>query len=164
MASAKLRNAQSGKLEDLKMDMSPMIDMVFLLLIFFMVASTIIIVPIDPKVQPPIATAAKKQSDARGRILVNIRPDGTVTGGGGEDQILALPGVGMGEVEAYIGLIKDENDTAPSRPESVLHVRADKGVEVKRIREVVEAGANSQVIKVVFAAFADPNKQYDPVD
>lgn len=142
------------------MDMSPMIDMVFLLLIFFMVASTIIIVPIDPEVKPPIATAAKPQEDARGRILVNIRGDGTITGGGGEDQILATPDQGMEEVEAYIGLLKDENDNAPPsvRAQSVLHVRADLGVDVKRIREVVEAGANSQVIKVVFAAFSDPNK------
>lgn len=158
MASAKLQKAQAQQLEDLKMDMSPMIDLVFLLLIFFMVASTIIIVPIDEAVEPPIATAAKVQEDGRGRILVNIRNDGTVTGGSGSEP-LSLPEQGMEEVEAYIGRIADENVEAGFG--NKLHVRADRNVEVKRIREVVEAGANAQVIDVIFAAFNDPNKQYD---
>ena len=155
MASAKLRNAQSQQLEDLKMDMSPMIDLVFLLLIFFMVASTIIIVPVDDKVEPPIAESSLPQEDARGRILVNIRADGTVTGSD-PSAPLASPEQGMEEVEAYIGRIADENTEAGFQ--SKLHIRADRTVEVKRIREVVEAGANAQVINVIFAAYADPNK------
>ena len=47
MASSKLIAAAAGPDEDLKMDMSPMIDLVFLLLIFFMVNSTLIVVRID---------------------------------------------------------------------------------------------------------------------
>lgn len=154
MASAKLRAASSAQLEDLQMDMSPMIDLVFLLLIFFMVASTVIIVPIDENVEPPLAMKALPQEDQRGRILVNIREDGTITGG--REQTLAGPDDTMAEVEAYIGLIADENSKA--RFQNKLHIRADRNVDVKRIREVVEAGANAQVIKVVFAAYSDPNK------
>ena len=58
MASEKLKEAMEAQGDDAKMDMSPMIDMVFLLLIFFMVASTLIINKLDPNVKPSVA---KKQ-------------------------------------------------------------------------------------------------------
>ena len=55
----KLENKDAG--EDIEMDMSPMIDMVFLLLIFFIVASQII--DDKPKVLIPEAAAAVKPGD-----------------------------------------------------------------------------------------------------
>ena len=55
MASKKLRGAKTAKEDELKVDMSPMIDMVFLLLIFFIVASTAIVVKQDSEVDPSIA-------------------------------------------------------------------------------------------------------------
>lgn len=155
MASSKLKASGNLPLEDLELDMSPMIDLVFLLLIFFMVASTIIIVPIDADVKPPIATSALPQEDQTGRILINIRADGTITGMN-PDEPLAGPEGTLEEVESYIAKQSDEVIEAGFKPK--LHVRADKDVDVKRIREVVEAGANNQVIDVIFASFADPNK------
>jgi biopolymer transport protein ExbD len=59
MASSKLRGASAGHDEEAKLDMSPMIDMVFLLLIFFIVNATAIIVKTDPKVLPPVAKNSK---------------------------------------------------------------------------------------------------------
>ena len=53
MASTKLRAAQAGDGEELKVDMSPMIDMVFLLLIFFLVNATMIIVEDGPEGEDP---------------------------------------------------------------------------------------------------------------
>ena len=50
MASKKLHRAAAGSNDELQVDMSPMIDMVFLLLIFFIVASTVIVVKQDPEV------------------------------------------------------------------------------------------------------------------
>ena len=41
----------------LQVDMSPMIDLVFLLLIFFMVSSTMITYRQDPNVKIPVASA-----------------------------------------------------------------------------------------------------------
>ena len=48
----------------LKVDMSPMIDLVFLLLIFFMVSSTLITFRKDPDGKIPIATAETKKGGA----------------------------------------------------------------------------------------------------
>jgi len=59
--------------EDIEVDMSPMIDMVFLLLIFFIVASTII----DEKVpvEIPKAAYAKVPEDTTGRLVVSVNKD-----------------------------------------------------------------------------------------
>ena len=75
MSSTKLREAQEGQEDDTEVDMSPMIDMVFLLLIFFIVNATLIIVEMDKRVQVPIARYSEKQHDMMGRIVINVYSD-----------------------------------------------------------------------------------------
>jgi len=67
----KLRKKES---EDIAVDMSPMIDMVFLLLIFFIVASAVI----DEKkpVEIPDAVYAKVPEDETGRFPITVTSDG----------------------------------------------------------------------------------------
>ena len=60
----------------MKVDMSPMIDLVFLLLIFFMVSSTLITYRKDPDVIIPVATAGKVPKDIQGRVILNILTTG----------------------------------------------------------------------------------------
>jgi len=65
--------------EDIEVDMSPMIDMVFLLLIFFIVASIVI----DDKipVEIPNAAYAKVPEDTTGRIVISVnKTDGIFIG------------------------------------------------------------------------------------
>ncbi|VGO14530.1 Biopolymer transport protein ExbD [Pontiella desulfatans] len=61
--------------DDLELDMSPMIDMVFLLLIFFIVASQI--VDEKPKVEIPAAAYAKVPEDTTGRLMITVKKDDT---------------------------------------------------------------------------------------
>ena len=75
MASKKLRSAQEGEHDDTQVDMSPMIDMVFLLLIFFLVNATLIIVKMDKRVKVPIAKFSTKQESKLGRIVMNVYGD-----------------------------------------------------------------------------------------
>ena len=60
MASSKLQSAMEHEGDDARMDMSPMIDMVFLLLVFFIVVSTPMVVKMDAEVAPSVAYNAKK--------------------------------------------------------------------------------------------------------
>jgi len=131
--------------------MSPMIDLVFLLLIFFMVSSHIIIVRLDPTVNPPVATASNAPENALGRIVVNIRPDGEVADVEGD--VLASPDGELAEVERYIQELADGYRRENLSPK--LHVRADRNVDVKRIKEVVRAAANAQVIDIIFATYKE---------
>ena len=59
--------------DDLELDMSPMIDMVFLLLIFFIVASQVI--DDKPDVAIPPAAFAKVPEDTTGRLMISVTKD-----------------------------------------------------------------------------------------
>jgi biopolymer transport protein ExbD len=145
MAASKLRNAIGGKDEDRGLDMSPMIDMVFLLLIFFIVNATAIIVKTDPLVKPPIAGNSKPQEDGRGRIVVNVRDDGTYWSENGvklaDDK----------DIEALVKEQKAKIDLLGIKPK--LHLRGDKEAVFRYSRVVIRAAARAQVNEVVFAVF-----------
>ena len=82
MASNKLTRARTAPADAMKMDMSPMIDMVFLLLIFFLVNATLIVVKMDKNVVIPIAGKAEPQKEANGRIVINVYGDEHAAKGG----------------------------------------------------------------------------------
>ena len=67
----KLEPKEAG--DDLEVDMSPMIDMVFLLLIFFIVASQVI--DEKPKVAIPTAAYAKVPDNTTGRLMITVTAD-----------------------------------------------------------------------------------------
>jgi biopolymer transport protein ExbD len=60
--------------EDLELDMSPMIDMVFLLLIFFIIASQVI--DEKPQVSVPKASYGKIPEDTTGRLMISVSKKG----------------------------------------------------------------------------------------
>ncbi|MEM1444240.1 MAG: biopolymer transporter ExbD [Verrucomicrobiota bacterium] len=146
MASEKLKAAiESLDEEELSMDMSSMIDLVFLLLIFFMVSSHLIIVEIDERVNPPTAKNAAVQENAAGRVVVNILADGSVWGQGK----LELPT--SEAIEDYIRNVKERNDdtNTPTR----LNLRADEEVDTRVIKKVVQAAGDAGVNDVIFGSY-----------
>jgi biopolymer transport protein ExbD len=146
MASSKLRSAGVIEDEERKSDMSPMIDMVFLLLVFFIVNATAIVVKTDPKVLPPIAKNSKPQEDGRGRIVINVREDGTYTA---EDFNVILP-----DETAMIDLVKKEKDKIiPLGIIPKLHLRGDQDAIFKYSRVAIRAAAVAGVDQVVFAVY-----------
>ena len=131
--------------EEMHMDMSPMIDLVFLLLIFFMVSSHLIIIRIDKNVRPPTADNAQVSTTSHGRIVVNIYEDGTILDPNGG--ILET----LEEIETYVSEQKDNNDLADLT--SRLHVRADKYTNTRAIKKVVQASAEAGVTDVIFGSY-----------
>ena len=146
MASSKLRNATADDESDCKLDMSPMIDMVFLLLIFFIVNATAIIVKTDPAVNPPIASNSQPQEVKEGRIVVNVRNDGSFTA---EDFKVTLPDEAA--IQEWIKKEKERNDKLAVK--SKLHLRGDKAAVFKYSRTAIRAAATAGVDQVVFAVF-----------
>ncbi|NNE93105.1 MAG: biopolymer transporter ExbD [Verrucomicrobiales bacterium] len=146
MASAKLRAVMAGQDEEASMDMSPMIDMVFLLLIFFMVSSHMIVVKIDKNVKPPKAKNAQVAESAVGRIVVNIYDDGTVKDTDGNELTTS------DQITDYVDSIHQVN--IQNQVKSRLHVRADKLVDTKYIKKVVQAAGEAGVVQVIFGSYA----------
>ena len=126
--------------------MSPMIDMVFLLLIFFIVNATAIIVKTDPDVKPPVADKAMKQREKGGRIVVNIRGDGTYTA---EDFNVIL--AGEDDIFDLVKTQKEKNDALGVT--SKLHLRGDKESVFRYCRAAIRGAARAGVDQVVFGVF-----------
>ncbi len=145
MASSKLRNSGPSADDNCTLDMSPMIDMVFLLLMFFLVNATVIVVKQDPAVRPPVAVNSRKAEDGNGRIVVNVYQDGKFT------TETKQP---LDDEEAIIDLVKTEKDKMDLlgyKPK--LHLRGDKEAVFKFSRQVIRAAAKGGVDQVVFAVY-----------
>ncbi len=145
MASSKLRASTAQQDDDCKLDMSPMIDMVFLLLLFFLVNATAIIVKQDPRVTPPVAAYSKVAENSHGRIVVNILPDGTLYDENGNV---------LQDDEAIVELVRTERDKVAAigwTPK--LHLRGDKDAVFKHCRKVMRNASTAGVDQVVFAVY-----------
>lgn len=149
MPVSKLRRAVAPSEREREVDMSPMIDMVFLLLIFFIVNATAIIVQTDPEVKPPIAANSQRQVDGQGRIVVNIHEDGTMR----SERLEILDG----EEDVY-NLVRTQRELIEQLgvvPK--LHLRGDKETVFRHSRTVIRGAARAGVDQVVFAVFVkDP--------
>ncbi len=143
MASSKLRDASTEPEPECALDMSPMIDMVFLLLIFFIVNCTAIIVKTDPKVKPPIAANSKRQEDGSGRIVINIRNDGTYRG----EELNVI----LADEDDIYDLVKTQRENQQALGvTSKLHLRGDKDAVFKYCRTAIRGAARAGVDQVVF--------------
>ncbi len=129
-------------------NMAPMIDMVFLLLIFFMVASHLTALERIP-VPLPVADKAKVPEEARDRQLVTIR---AVDDSGEAAEIyMNLQVVSIEEFTAAIGNLFESDDNLQ------VYLRADRRVKHKHIKEVMEACAGVGIVDIIFGTFESGN-------
>ena len=125
--------------EDIEVDMSPMIDMVFLLLIFFIVASTIIDEKVDVKI--PAAAYAKVPDDTTGRLVISVTKD---------DQLYIGP---MPVASHELGeLLEIEMERDPNLQ---ILIRAGKEVKFKTNEKIMEACGNAGASDLIFSAFEE---------
>ena len=144
MASSKLQSAMEHQGDDAKMDMSPMIDMVFLLLIFFMVASRMVTVKVDDKIKPPVADESIRPDNVKGRIIFNIRSDGTFTAG--DRKVTVTEDEITERSTTWVERFKD-TETGPS-----LLLRAHRDASIRDLKKVTKAAALGGINKVVFGS------------
>jgi len=145
--SNKLRELNAREETEGKMDMSPMIDMVFLLLVFFIVVSTPMVVKMDAEVKPSVAYNAKQPEEKRGRIVVNVRSDGTIYPVNVEDGALET----KEDITEYVRKLKEKYANQGFGPR--LHLRGDKDSVFKHSRKVIKAAALAGVDSVIFSAY-----------
>ena len=151
MASNKLTRARTAASDAMKMDMSPMIDMVFLLLIFFMIASQMITIKMDPAVLPPVADRAVVSKIFKGRFVVNIYEDGTF-------RDVDWNPITEEQITERIRKLADQqkNTSSPAK----LHIRADRLSPVLSIKKVTKAAGAGGVNTVIFSSYQ--TKRGDP--
>ena len=127
------------KKDDVEIDMAPMIDMVFLLLIFFMVASVVVTEKIDIKL--PESKSAKVPEDITGRLVLAVDAN---------DQVY----IGMTPVtiEELKMTVSEELDLDPSLR---IMIRADERVPFKTCKEVMIACGAVGATDLIYASFED---------
>jgi biopolymer transport protein ExbD len=124
---------------------APMIDVLLVLLIFFMSIATSSVARYDPGIQLPVASDASKKEDSEGELVFNLawRPaenKAIVTFEARE----VVPADTIGVLAAR----KKANDKV-----RVL-VRADSETPVRYVNDVVKAAAQAGIIDVTFATVA----------
>ena len=136
---------------DAGVDMTPMIDCVFQLLIFFMVCATMSKVDQTPEVVLPIAPKAAIPDNPVGRGVVNIMPLGTPVGDGATSE--DRPFIISGQVTDEPGLVSAITDRLKTEPNLRIYMRVDKNAEFRTVKRAIRACAKAGVFDIIFGAF-----------
>jgi biopolymer transport protein ExbD len=131
-------NINLGQEEEAKFEMAPMIDMVFLLLVFFMMASQMAQLQNIP-LEIPEATKAVVPKERPNRWVVNINKDGDIYEG---DQPMELKQLSK-RIEAQVKL----------NPKTKVYLRADVDTKHKKVKEVMTEMAKAGVSDFIFGVF-----------
>lgn len=124
--------------DDVSFQLAPMIDMTFLLLIFFMVTTKITKEKKKLDIALPIAATARVPDDLSGREIINIDDQGRYFVG---DRLVTEK-----ELKAYMKqrLI----DFPPLR----IYVRADARTQAKEMKKMMKICAEAGAIEVIFGS------------
>ncbi|PWU10662.1 MAG: hypothetical protein C5B47_01915 [Verrucomicrobia bacterium] len=115
--------------------LAPMIDLTFLLLIFFMVTSRISKEPQQEMIQLPIAQAGVLPPDASHRDIINIDKDGTFSIGKKNLDRLAL--------EAHL------RRRLQSDSKRKLYLRADAATPAKKIKDILRLATETGATQIL---------------
>lgn len=134
MKRLKRRNQEA---EDFQM--APMIDMVFLLLVFFMTVSSVAKSQRQVELDLPESEESKISEDASGRGILSVDADGNYFIG---DQAHTID-----EVKSAI------RARLASDPTLRVQVRADRATEYDAVRRLLKAAAEAGAYEIIYATY-----------
>ena len=119
--------------------LAPMIDMTFLLLIFFMVTTKITKEQLKLEIRLPTASNAVFPDNLADRDIINIDGEGVYYIGNNP--------VGKEELKAYLD--RRFRDFPPLR----LYVRADQATPGRQIKELMRLASEAGAVDVIFGSY-----------
>jgi biopolymer transport protein ExbD len=149
-----MKIGKTEEIEEARVELVPLIDCVFLLLIFFMCSATMAKVDITSDVRLPIASNAAEQKDPSNRGTVNILFPGTRAKDG---QIASddKPFVVFGKLVTDDELQRTIETQLKTQPNLRLYIRADRQVKFALVRRAMAACANAGIQDVIFGAYLE---------
>lgn len=126
--------------DDVNVDMGPMIDLVFLLLIFFMVASVVTELE-KVEVEIPDSSHAKVPEDTKNRMMLSIDANNQV--------YIGLRKVTIEELQEEVDVELTAN------PELRILIRADRRVEYKTCKDIMKACGEVGATDLIYATFEE---------
>jgi biopolymer transport protein ExbD len=124
--------------EDGEVDLTPMIDIVFLLIVFFMTVASMITAEKKP-IDVPVALNSTIPEDYGERTTITVQRDGSLYAG--------VYDVTLDELQEILIEEREQN------PETRIFLRADRAAEHQYVNDVMQACAAAGLSKVIFAAF-----------
>jgi biopolymer transport protein ExbD len=160
----KLQKHSAG--EDIEMDMTPMIDVVFQLIIFFVLITDMTQSELEELKLPVAKNAVQDVPDPKVvRPILNILPDGEMI-----HKRVSLydpeKEQDLTELERFLATQsslmpkKFDDEVGAELPDNPLLIRADKNTEFKFIQKIMEVCGKKgiQIWKLQLAASEDPDK------
>lgn len=125
--------------DEMGFQLAPMIDMTFLLLIFFMVTTKISKEQIKEEVKLPVASNAVIPDDVSNRDIISIDAQGRY--------FIGQEAADKKRLAEY--LKKRFENMPPLR----LYIRADEKTSGKKIKEIMKMAADAGAVDVIFGSY-----------
>lgn len=119
--------------------MTPMIDMVFLLLVFFMTVSTLAQADRRVKLDLPESSQSDVPEDLSDRGTISLDAEGTI--------YLGAQARSLDEMQSAI------QESLELNPDLRIHVRADQATAYSDIKKVLRACAEVGAYEVIYATY-----------
>ena len=133
--------------QTVEMQMGPMIDMVFLLLVFFMVSAKPVKQESDINIGLPGTVTQEEALEIPDEQRIQIQPNGQVVL---NDQPMDSPA--SAEMPALLSTLKRFKESADSnKTEALITIDADDAANHERIVQVLNACAQAKITGVTFA-------------
>jgi biopolymer transport protein ExbD len=127
--------------DEIGFQLAPMIDMTFLLLIFFMVTTKISKEQVNVEIKLPTASNASIPDDLSNRDIISIDKDGTY--------YIGQNPADKKELTAHL------KERFKVNPPLRLYVRADKNTPGKQIKELMRIASEAGAVNVIFGTYQD---------
>jgi len=127
--------------EDIGFQIAPMIDITWILIIFFMVTMHLTENEFSVDVALPVASAAEIPPDMSGRVVVNIDKGG--------NYFVGNQPMNLAELTAHM------KARLIQFPPLKVYLRADGGIPAQKTKEFYRACAEAGAIEVILASFRE---------
>ena len=119
---------------------APMIDVLLVMLIFFMTITSSQVLRVDKSITLPIAPAAQKKDNSKNEVPINVHWDAA-----NKKAIVSLEEHVYGNLEEMVPVLKARSATDPHYRVIIRGDRALPAVEVSRVMNVCGEGGISDV-------------------
>ncbi len=134
----------SGDGEEPEFQIAPMIDVLLVLLIFFMSTITKQVARVDKGVLLPVAGNASKRDNARDESIVNVRWDAAA-----QHATYTFEDVAYDKPDPLVPLLAARRAASPKHR---VVIRGDRQLPAEHISLVMAAAAEAQIADITFAA------------
>jgi biopolymer transport protein ExbD len=134
----------SGDGEEPEFQIAPMIDVLLVLLIFFMSSITKQVARVDKSISLPVAPNATKQESARDQSIINVRWDNTA-----RKASFVFEDTAYERLDNVVPILSDRRKHSANYR---LVIRGDRLVPAEQISLAMAAAASAGIADITFAA------------